>query len=112
MGKEKVVCNFKYNNNSILQACADDRNVCLKLTDGKLNMKWTHKYYSQAQHEIFVTKSEFCVFVEWMQKDCCGSDSTRCGLLDNTSDNSTGVYPKGFSNQAYRFFYDDPAHLE
>lgn len=42
----------------------------LQLTDEKLNLKKTHKYYSQGQTQIFVTGSGFCDFVVCPQRDC------------------------------------------
>ncbi|CAM4602369.1 unnamed protein product [Leuciscus chuanchicus] len=65
----EIKCTYKHQNNSIQQACTDDSNFCLQLTDGKLNLK-THKNYSQAQTQIFVTGSGFCDFVVWTQRDC------------------------------------------
>ncbi|KAG9260834.1 uncharacterized protein LOC125804596 [Astyanax mexicanus] len=66
----EIKCTFKYQNNFIMQACAGDSNFCLQLTDGELNLKQTHKYYSQVQTQIFVTGSKYCDFVVWSQKDC------------------------------------------
>ncbi|XP_077058645.1 uncharacterized protein LOC143711198 [Siphateles boraxobius] len=66
----EIKCTYKHQNNSILQACTDDSNFCLQLTDGKLILKKTHKYYSQVQTQIFVTRSGFCDFVVWTQRDC------------------------------------------
>lgn len=54
---------------TILQACADKK-FCLQLTDGKLELKRTDKYYKQVQTQIFVTGSQYCYFVVWMTKDC------------------------------------------
>ncbi len=35
LGCLEIKCTFKHHNSSILQACADDRNLCLQVTDGK-----------------------------------------------------------------------------
>ncbi|KAI2644138.1 Alkaline nuclease [Labeo rohita] len=66
----EIKCTIKHSDSSILQTCADDSNFCLQVTDGKLQLKQTHKYYSQVQTQMFVTDSEFCDFVVLTAKDC------------------------------------------
>lgn len=66
----EVKCTFKHCNTHILQACEDDMNFYLQVTDGKISLKKTHPYYSQVQTQIFVTESKFCDFVVWTVMDC------------------------------------------
>lgn len=65
----EVKCPSKHRDNTILQAC-EDKNFCLHFTDEKFCLKCAHKYYSQAQTQMFVTGSNFCDFVVWTTKDC------------------------------------------
>uniref|UniRef100_A0A667WH11 YqaJ viral recombinase domain-containing protein n=1 Tax=Myripristis murdjan TaxID=586833 RepID=A0A667WH11_9TELE len=67
----EIKCPSKYKHSTIHQAClAKDRNFCLELVDGELNLKQGHPYYTQVQTQIFVTDSKYCDFVVWTLKDC------------------------------------------
>ncbi|KAM4545914.1 uncharacterized protein PAE49_018376 [Odontesthes bonariensis] len=66
----EVKCPFKHQNTSISEACTTDKHFCLQITDGKVTLKNTHRYFYQVQTHIFVTGSEFCDFVVWTLKDC------------------------------------------
>uniref|UniRef100_A0A3P9DHM0 YqaJ viral recombinase domain-containing protein n=1 Tax=Maylandia zebra TaxID=106582 RepID=A0A3P9DHM0_9CICH len=68
-GCVEIKCPYKHRNNNLLQACEDDR-FCLRLTDGRVELKQTHIYYKQVQTQIFVTKSHFCDFVVWTTEAC------------------------------------------
>lgn len=66
-GCVEIKCPFKHRDNEILQACID-KGFCLQFTEGRLELKKTHKYYKQVQTQIFVTESQFCDFVVWTTK--------------------------------------------
>ncbi|XP_051814464.1 uncharacterized protein LOC127537003 [Acanthochromis polyacanthus] len=68
-GSLEIKCPILYRNESIQQACKEDRQFCLSLTDGIVALKHGHPYYSQIQTQIHVTKSEYCDLVVWTLKD-------------------------------------------
>ncbi|XP_076125445.1 uncharacterized protein LOC143104968 isoform X2 [Alosa pseudoharengus] len=66
-GCVEIKCPFKHKDHNILQACTD-KEFCLQFTEGRMELKQTHKYYKQVQTQIFVTESQFCDFVVWTTK--------------------------------------------
>jgi len=42
---------------------------CLQLVDNTFLLKRGHRYYTQVQTQIFVTRSKYCDFVVWTYKD-------------------------------------------
>lgn len=66
-GCVEIKCPFKHQDHNILQACTD-KEFCLQFTEGRMELKQTHKYYKQVQTQIFVTESQFCDFVVWTTK--------------------------------------------
>ncbi|XP_051955980.1 uncharacterized protein LOC127624995 [Xyrauchen texanus] len=63
-GCVEIKCPFKHQDHDIQQACTD-KEFCLQFTEGRMELKQTHKYYKQVQTQIFVTESHFCDFVVW-----------------------------------------------
>lgn len=68
-GCVEIKCPYKHRDHNILQACID-KDFCLRLSNGTLELKRTHKYYKQVQTQMFVTGSQFCDFVVWTTKSC------------------------------------------
>uniref|UniRef100_A0A1A8CDG9 YqaJ viral recombinase domain-containing protein n=1 Tax=Nothobranchius kadleci TaxID=1051664 RepID=A0A1A8CDG9_NOTKA len=79
-GCVEIKCPYTHHNHNLLQACEDDT-FCFTLTDGRVELKQTHKYFKQFQTQIFVTKSEFCDFVVWTTKACVNSGLSKFLIL-------------------------------
>lgn len=70
-GKGCVEIKCKYRDTTVEEACnSGDKNFCLEIVDGELQLKKDHPYYKQVQMQIFVTDAEYCDFVVWTLKDC------------------------------------------
>uniref|UniRef100_A0A3Q2FXY2 YqaJ viral recombinase domain-containing protein n=1 Tax=Cyprinodon variegatus TaxID=28743 RepID=A0A3Q2FXY2_CYPVA len=69
-GCVKIKCPFKYQDTTILEACkSGDKNFCLEMVDGKLQLKKEHPYYKQVQTQIFVANAAYSDFVVWTLKE-------------------------------------------
>uniref|UniRef100_A0A3P9DA02 YqaJ viral recombinase domain-containing protein n=1 Tax=Maylandia zebra TaxID=106582 RepID=A0A3P9DA02_9CICH len=66
----EIKCPFKYRCDSIQEALnAHDKDFCLELTAKGLNLKKTHRFYSQVHTQVFVANAKHCDLVVWTQKD-------------------------------------------
>lgn len=59
-GVLKIKCPYKHRNISVQEAAKSDKDFCL---DETLNSKITHRYYTQVQMQICITKCQYCDFV-------------------------------------------------
>ncbi|KAK9962094.1 hypothetical protein ABG768_019065 [Culter alburnus] len=67
----EIKCPYKYRNNTVEEACSScDKDFCLEVVDGELQLKKSSPYYKQVQTQIFVADAEYCDFILWTLKDC------------------------------------------
>jgi hypothetical protein len=59
-GALEIKCPFKHRQN-----CATDNDFCL---DSSLHLKHKHRYYTQIQLQMFLTKSQYCDFVVYTKQ--------------------------------------------
>lgn len=53
------------------EACSTgDKDFCLEVVSGELQLKVGSLYYKQVQTHIFVADAEYCDFILWTLKDC------------------------------------------
>lgn len=57
---------FKHKDNMIGEAAKSDRTFCL---DDNLKLKRSHKYYTQVQMQMFISRVQFCDFIVYTSKD-------------------------------------------
>ncbi|XP_048836255.1 uncharacterized protein LOC125711423 [Brienomyrus brachyistius] len=65
----EIKCPFKHRENTVAQACREDRSFCLKLADGPCpyQLKQEHSYYTQVQCQMAVVgihKADFVVYTQ------------------------------------------------
>jgi len=65
-GLVEIKCPFRAKTTSTRDLCTQpNNNFCLKLVDGKYQLKNTHDYYYQIQGQLHVTCRNWCDFVVW-----------------------------------------------
>jgi hypothetical protein len=59
-GALEIKCPFKHRDKTVQQAVTTDKDFCL---DSSLHLKHKHRYYTQIQLQMFLTKCQYCDFV-------------------------------------------------
>lgn len=66
-GLLEIKCPFKFREMT-LQEMVQHQDSCL---DADFNLKLTHPYYTQVQHQMYVTGASFCDFMVWLPSSPC-----------------------------------------
>ena len=59
-GTVEIKCPFKHRNVTVQEAAATDKDFCIS---SSLSLKSNHKYYTQVQFQMYITKCQYCDFV-------------------------------------------------
>ncbi|XP_041374186.1 uncharacterized protein LOC121387226 [Gigantopelta aegis] len=59
-GTLEIKCPFKHRDKTVQEAAATDKDFCL---DSSMQLKANHRYYSQVQFQMYITKCQYCDFV-------------------------------------------------
>lgn len=65
-GVLEIKCPFKHRNSTIFDAIDSDSRFCL---DSDRQLKRSHRYYSQIQLQMYVTRSTYCDFYVFLEHD-------------------------------------------
>ncbi|XP_036002672.1 uncharacterized protein LOC118565784 [Fundulus heteroclitus] len=65
-GTLEIKCPFKHRDVAVEEAAIIDKDFCL---DATLHLKENHRYYTQVQMQMFLTKSQYCDFVVFTKSE-------------------------------------------
>jgi hypothetical protein len=65
-GTMEIKCPFKHKDRMINEAAKSDKTFCL---DNDLKLKRTHKYFTQVQMQMCISRVKFCDFIVYTSKD-------------------------------------------